>query len=99
VFEIVKVHGCIVGHKVGEKFYFPYAGILDTKKSTPKLRPFLMPPMTRLVWIIQERIWEGLDPMPLFYSGHCDDVGYDCNGFGRVVIETRIETLKAKATG
>ncbi len=98
VFEIVKAHGCLAGHKVGETFLFPTGGSMDTKNSAEKLCPFLMPPMTRLVWIIQERTWEGLDPMPLFYAGHCDDVGYDCNGIGRVVIEARIEKTKARST-
>jgi hypothetical protein len=64
---------------------------MDTKKSAEKLCPFLMPPMTRLMWIIQERIWEGLDPKPLFFSGQCDDVGYDCGGYGRVVIEAQVK--------
>ncbi len=96
VFEVVKSEGCVVGHRVGEKFIFPRGGALDMRNSADRLCPFLMPPMTRLNWIIQERFWEGLDPNPLFYAGHCDDVGSDCGGWGRVVIEARIE--KAKAT-
>ena len=51
--------------------------------------------MTRMAAIVQERVWEGLDPTPLFYTGHCDDVGLDCNGLGRVVIEARIEKTEA----
>jgi hypothetical protein len=45
-----------------------------------------------MVAIIQERVWEGLVPQPLFFVGQCDDVGLDCNGLGRVIIEARIET-------
>ncbi len=97
VFEIVKAEGCIVGHQVGEKFIVARGGALDTKSSAAKLCPFLMPPITRLTWIIQERVWEGLDPLPLFHIGHCDDVGNDCGGWGRVVLEARIEKAKAAA--
>jgi len=63
---------------------------MDTKNSSPKLCPFLMPPMARIMWVVQERIWEDLDPLPLYPVGQCDDVGLDCNGWGRVVIEARI---------
>ncbi len=92
VFEIVKAKGCLVGHQPGETFVFPGAASLDTAGSAPRLCPYLMPPMTRLTAIIQERIWEGLDPKPLFYTGQCDDVGLDCNGLGRAIIEARIES-------
>jgi hypothetical protein len=97
VFEVVKAEGCIVDHKVGEKFIFPRCGALDMKNSASKLCPFLMPPMARMNWVIQERVWEGLDPNPLFYMGQCDDVGSDCGGWGRVVIVARIEKAKAAA--
>ena len=97
VFEIVKAEGCIVGHKVGQKFIVAKGGALDMKNSAPFLCPFLMPPITRLTWVIQERVWEGLDPQPLFAMGQCDDVGHDCGGFGRVVMEARIEKAKAAA--
>ena len=90
VFEVKKVKGCIAGHKPGDFFLFPNGGSMDTKNSSPNLCPFLMPPMTRMMWILQERVWEDLDPLPLYNAGHCDDVGLDCNGWGKVVIEARI---------
>jgi hypothetical protein len=91
VFEVVKAQGCAIGHKAGEQFIVARGGALDMKNSSPFLCPFLMPPITRLTWVIQERVWEGLDPMPLFSMGQCDDVGADCGGWGRVIIEARIE--------
>jgi hypothetical protein len=91
VFEIVKAEGCALGHQAGEKFVFPKCGAMDLKSSAPKLCAFLMPPMTRLTWLIHERMWEGLEPMPLFEMGQCDDVGADCGGWGRVLIQARIE--------
>jgi hypothetical protein len=32
-----------------------------------KICPALMPVMTRMMWLIQERIYEGLEPRPTFY--------------------------------
>jgi uncharacterized repeat protein (TIGR04076 family) len=89
-FEVVKSHGCAVGHKVGEKFLFSSAGYLLTNQCPEKICAYLMPAMSRMVWIIQERIYEGLDPQPTFFCGHCDDVGYDCGGWGKVNIEASI---------
>ena len=90
IFEVKKSHGCIAGHKQGDHYVFPNGGSMDLKCSSPSLCPFLMPPMARIMWILQERVWEGLDPLPLYATGQCDDVGLDCNGWGRVVIEARI---------
>ena len=66
---------------------------MDTKNSSPMLCPFLMPPMSRIMWILQERVWEGLSPLPLFATGQCDDVGLKCNGWGKVIIEAKIMDL------
>lgn len=99
VFEIVESHGCLVGHAPGEQFIFPSAGSLDTNASAPRLCPFLMPPMTRLLAVIQERVWEGLDPAPLFHIGQCDDVGLDCSGLGKVLIEAKIEINETELSG
>jgi len=90
IFEVKKVHGCIAGHKKGDFFVFPNAGSMDLQNSSPQLCPFLMPPMTRIMWVLQERVWEDLDPLPLYASGQCDDVGLDCDGWGRVLVEARI---------
>ncbi len=90
VFEVVESHGCMVGHKEGDAYLFPKGGAMDTKNSSPLLCPFLMPPMNRIMWILQERVWEGLSPLPLFAMGHCDDVGLKCNGWGKVIIEAKI---------
>jgi hypothetical protein len=95
IFEVKKSHGCIAGHKQGDHYVFPNGGSMDMKSSSPSLCPFLMPPMARIMWILQERVWEGLHPLPLYATGQCDDVGLECNGWGRVVIEARILDLTA----
>ena len=59
-------------------------------KCPEKICPYLMPVMTRMMWLVQERLYEGLDPCPTFPVGGCDDVGLDCGGMGRVLIEAKI---------
>lgn len=91
VFEVVESKNCNIQHKIGDRFYFSAAGYMLAHKGPKKVCPFLMPAMARLVALVMERFYEGVDPLPLFYRGHCDDVGFKCGGWGTVVIETRIE--------
>ncbi len=90
VFEVIKSHGCNVEHAVGDKFFFAAEGYMLAHKGPKKVCPYLMPAMTRMMAIIQERLYEGLDPRPFFYRGHCDDIGLDCGGWGEVLIEASI---------
>ena len=92
IFEVKQSKGCVAGHKEGDYYLFPNGIVLDLKNSTQRLCPFLMPPMARMMWVLQERVWEGLDPLPLYATGQCDDVGLDCDGWGRVIIAARILT-------
>ncbi len=98
IFEVKQSQGCVAGHKEGDYYLFPNGSVMDLKNSTPRLCPFLMPPMTRMMWILQERVWEGLDPLPLYATGQCDDVGLDCDGWGRVIIAARIMTPEEAGT-
>jgi len=90
IFEVVKSHGCNIEHKVGDKFYFSAEGYMLAHKGPKKVCPFILPAMARLVWVVQERLYEGLDPQPSFSFSHCEDVGIDCGGWGRVVIEAKV---------
>jgi len=89
-FEVVEAHSCNIGHAVGERFLFSAEGYMLAHKCPEKVCPFLMPVMTRMMWLVQERIYEGLDPRPTFYFGDCDDVGFNCGGLGNVRLETKI---------
>jgi len=90
VFEVVKSHGCNIEHKPGDKFHFSAEGYMLAHKGPKKVCPFILAPMARLVWIVQERLYEDLDPQPTFGVAHCEDVGIDCGGWGRVVFETKV---------
>ena len=90
VFEVVESRNCNIQHKVGDKFYFNAEGYMITHKCPDKICPFIMPVMTRMMWLVMERCYEGLDPRPTFYFGDCDDVGVECGGMGKIRIETKI---------
>ena len=90
IFEVVESHGCNIEHKVGDRFLFAAEGFMLAHKGPKKVCPYLMPAMARLMWVIQERIYEGLDPRPFFYRAHCEDVGIGCGGWGQVTIEAKI---------
>lgn len=90
IFEVVQSSGCNIEHKVGDQFIFSAEGYMLAHKCPKKICPYILPAMSRLMWIIQERIYEGADPRPYFYKAHCEDVGIDCGGWGRVVIEAKI---------
>jgi len=90
VIEVVESHGCNIEHKKGDQFIFSAEGYMLAHKCPKKICPYIMPAMSRLMWLIQERIYEGLDPRPYFYRGHCEDVGIECGGWGRVLIEAKI---------
>jgi len=89
IFEVVQARNCNVGHKAGDKFYFNGEGYMITRKCPDKICPFLMPFMSRMMWLIMERLYEGLDPKPTFPFGHCDDVGVECGGMGHVLLEVK----------
>ena len=94
IFEVVKSRGCNIEHKAGDRFYFSAEGYMLAHKGPKKICPYIMPPMARLMWVIQERIYEGLDPKPYFYCAHCEDVGIDCGGWGCVNIEATVVDKK-----
>jgi uncharacterized repeat protein (TIGR04076 family) len=90
IFEVVESSGCNIEHKKGDQFIFSAEGYMLAHKCPKKICPYIMPAMSRLMWVIQERIYEGLDPRPYFYMGQCEDVGLECGGWGRVLIEAKI---------
>ncbi len=90
MFEVVESRGCNIEHKVGDQFPFSAEGYMLAHKGPKRVCPYLMPAFARLMWLIQERIYEGLDPKPFFHRAHCDDVGLGCGGWGQVLIEPKI---------
>jgi len=90
IFEVIESHGCNIEHNVGDQFIFSPEGYMLAHKCPKKVCPYIMPTMSRLMYLIQERMYEGLDPLPFFYRGHCEDVGLKCGGWGQILIEAKI---------
>jgi len=91
VVEVVESHGCNSRHDVGEKFYFDGAGNLLTKKCPKKVCIYALNAATGLIFASNELVYAGVDPNEMrFKRAGCFDVGVQCGGWGRVVLELSV---------
>lgn len=92
VAEVVESKGCNSRHKVGDKFYFDGAGNLLTKLCPGRICIYILQPMAGIISAINELVWAGIDPNEIkFKRAGCFDVGVDCGGWGRVVVEVSVQ--------
>jgi uncharacterized repeat protein (TIGR04076 family) len=92
VLEVVESHGCNSGHKVGDRFCFDGAGNLLTEQCPPKVCGYSLSSALMMVFAANEMIYAGVDPNELrFKRAGCFDVGLNCGGWGRIVLELRVE--------
>jgi uncharacterized repeat protein (TIGR04076 family) len=92
VLEVVESHGCNSGHKVGDKFYFDGAGNLLTELCPQRVCGYSLSSALMMVFAANEMIYAGVDPNEMrFRRAGCFDVGLDCGGWGRIVLELRVE--------
>ena len=92
VAEVVEAHGCNSQHKVGDRFLFDGAGNLLTDKCPDRICMGALYPLGPLVYAVSELHYAGADPGALrFNRTGCFDVGVRCGGWGRVVMEVRVE--------
>lgn len=92
VLEVVESHGCNSRHEVGTKFYFDGAGNLLTEKCPKKVCAFALIPAPTMIFAATEMIYAGVDPNEIrFKRASCFDVGLECGGWGRIVLELRVE--------
>jgi len=95
VVEVVCSHGCNSQHKVGDKFYFDGAGNLLTKLCPKRICFGALNAMPPLIAMAQELFYAGVDPNEMkFKRAGCVDVGLQCGGWGRVVMEIKVEDRK-----
>ena len=95
VFEVVDSHGCNSGHKTGDKFYFDGAGNLLTKKSSDRVCIYALNAASNLIFAAGELLMADVDPHEMrFKRTACFDVGVKCGGWGRIVMEIRVEDRK-----
>jgi uncharacterized repeat protein (TIGR04076 family) len=92
VVEVVESHGCNSQHKAGDKFYFDGAGNLLTSLGPKRICVHALSATAKLIFAAQELFYAGIDPNVMrFKRAGCIDVGLQCGGWGKVVLEIRME--------
>lgn len=92
ILEVVESHGCNSRHKIGDKFYFDGAGNIITELCPKKICAYSLSSALMMVFTANEMIYAGVDPNGIrFKRASCFDVGLQCGGWGRIVLELRVE--------
>ena len=95
IIEVVESHGCNSQHKVGDKFYFDGAGNLLTERCPKKVCIYALSAATALIFAVNELFYAGVDPNEMrFKRAGCFDVGVQCGGWGRIVLELKVVDRK-----
>jgi len=95
VAEVVESHGCNSQHKVGDKFYMDGAGNLISKLCPKRMCVYAISALPPAVFAANELLYAGADPNQMrFNRTGCFDVGVKCGGWGRVIMEIRVEERK-----
>ena len=93
--EVIYSHGCNSQHGVGDKFYFDGAGNLLTKLCPERICVYALNAITSQVFTANELLYAGVDPNEMrFKRAACFDVGLERGGWGRIVMEIRLEDRK-----
>lgn len=92
ILEVVESHGCNSRHKVGDQLYFDGMGNLLTARCPQKVCAYALNSAIILVFTANEMIYAGVDPNEIrFKRTNCFDVGLQCEGWGRIVLELKVE--------
>ncbi len=95
IVEVVDSHGCNSQHGVGDKLYFDGAGNLLTKLCPKRICVYALNAITPQIFAANELWHAGVDPNEMrFKRATCFDVGLECGGWGRVVMEISVEGRK-----
>ena len=92
ILEVVESRGCNSRHQVGDRFYFDGAGNLLTDLCPKKVCGYSLNAAMMMVFTANEMLYAGVDPNQIrFKRAGCFDVGLECGGWGRIVLELRVE--------
>ena len=95
ILEVVESNGCNSNHKIGDKFYFDGAGNLLTELCPKRVCGYSLNSALMMIFSANELMLAGVDPNQIrFKRAGCFDVGLECGGWGRIVLELRVENLK-----
>jgi len=92
VLEVMESNGCNSQHAVGDCFVFDAFGNLDTGRCPDQVCLFLIGNAQPLIYAGMELLLAGADPNRMgFNRTGCVDVGLECGGWGRMVVEIKTE--------
>lgn len=95
ILEVVESHGCNSKHRVGDRFYFDAFGNLLTERCPKKVCGYSLNAAMMMVFAANEMLFAGIDPNQIrFKRAGCFDVGLECGGWGRIVLELRVENVE-----
>jgi len=90
--EVVSSHGCNSQHEVGDRFHLDVAGNLITGQCPKRVCIYALHAITPQVFAVNEMLYAGVDPNEMrFRRAACFDVGLECGGWGRIVMELKVE--------
>ena len=93
--EVVASDGCNSRHKVGDKFHFDGAGNLLTDRGPKKICIYALNAAASMIFASNELFYAGVDPNDMrFKRAACFDVGVQCGGWGRIVLELSVQDRK-----
>jgi uncharacterized repeat protein (TIGR04076 family) len=77
---------------VGDKFYLDGVGNLISKLCPKRMCIYAVQSLAQGVFAANELLYAGVDPNEMrFKMAGCGDVGLQCGGWGRVVMEISVE--------
>ena len=92
VLEVVESHGCNSQHRVGDRFVFDAFGNLDTRQCPDQVCVFLLGGAQNILYAGMELLLADADPNEMIFKRtNCVDVGLECGGWGKVVVEVKAE--------
>jgi len=95
IMEVVESQGCNSQHKVGDKLFFDGAGNLLADRCPKKVCIYALNASTQMVFSAGELFMAGVDPNEMrFKRAACFDVGVQCGGWGRIVLELSVKDRK-----
>jgi hypothetical protein len=97
VAEVVGSRHCNSGHEPGQRLYLDTDGNLIAKLCPKRMCVYLVSQLAVPVALINERLSEGLEPGDFHFmrQARCPDAGVECQGFGEVRLEVRVEPRQA----
>lgn len=97
VAEVVHSHGCNSQHKVGDRFYLDGTGNLISRLCPDKMCLLAVSALKPMLFAAMEMMYAEVDPnRMLFKRCGCDDVGLECGGWGKVILEMRVQDRDEK---